>query len=330
MNRGFWDNLPQPFWLLAPMYDVTDAAFRSIIFKTGRPHVFFTEFTSTDGLQSAGKDRLMHHLEFHPNQEPTVAQIFGAHPEKFFATAQLLSALGFSGIDINMGCPDKAVMKQGSCAALFKNHKLAQQIILATKQGSNGLPVSVKIRIGDTNINWEPWIGALLETEPAAISIHLRTRKEMSKVPAHWEELPKIVNFIHQHTTPHTRPYVIGNGDVETLAQAREKVRESGCDGIMIGRGILKNPWLFDETVNPENITAKDRLDLLLKHVGLFEQAFQNKKPFDVLKRFFKIYAQGFTGAAELREELYKTKSVEEVKHTIIANSQLLISNTNE
>src|SRR3990167_6904854 len=207
MNRGFWDKLPKPFWVLAPMYDVTDVAFRETIIACGRPHVFFTEFTSTDGLMSAGREKLMHHLQFEPNEHPIVAQIFGANPEKFYQTAKLIHELGFDGVDINMGCPKKAEIKGGACAALFKNPKLAQEIILATREGGRGpinrhateqgdLPVSVKIRIGDTKVDWEPWIASLLEVKPAAISIHLRTRKEMSKVPAHWELFPKIVTFI--------------------------------------------------------------------------------------------------------------------------------------
>lgn len=323
MDRGFWDKLPRPFWVLAPMYDVTDVAFRQTVTACGPPHVFFTEFTSSDGLTSPGRDRLMHHLLFEKNEHPIVAQIFGAHPEKFLETAKLIRELGFDGVDINMGCPKKAEMKGGACAALFKNPSLAQKIVLATREGAGNLPISVKIRIGDTKIDWQPWIASLLETRPAAISIHLRTRKEMSKVPAHWEELPKMVTFIQSCMNVEDRPLVIGNGDVLSLSEARDKVNQSGCNGIMIGRGIFQNPWLFNEAVDPATISPTDKAKVLLDHARRFEKLFSNIKRFDILKRFFKIYITNFPSAAEIRDELYHTASVDEAeavlqKHTLI------------
>lgn len=317
MTRGFWDNLPRPFFALAPMYDVTDVAFRRVVRQCGRPDVFFTEFVSSDGLASSGRDNLLHMLKFDQDDRPIVGQLFGAQPENFLRASQLLASLGFDGIDINMGCPDKNIIKGGSCAALFRTPKLAQEIIQATKQGAGDIPVSIKIRIGDTKVDWENWIAALLETQPAAISIHLRSRKEMSKVPAHWELMPDIVKFINENTTAETRPLIIGNGDVMTLKEAKEKVMVTGCDGIMIGRGIFSNPWLFSED-EPREHALKEKLDLLMQHAQWFDQEFTGKKTFPVLKRFFKIYVQGFPGAAELREKLYQAATVEEVKSVIL------------
>ncbi len=321
MTRGFWDKLPRPFFVLAPMYDVTDVAFRQIVLQCGRPDVFFTEFTSSDGLASSGQDHLLHMLRFDPAEKPMVGQIFGAHPDKFFAAAQLLVKLGFNGIDINMGCPDKSMMKNGSCAALFRTPELAKEIVKATKAGAGDLPVSIKIRIGDAKVDWENWIASLLETEPAALAMHLRTRKEMSKVPAHWEVMPDIVQFIHKNTTPETRPLIIGNGDVMTMKAGKEKAAATGCDGIMIGRGVFSNPWVFAED-EPSDHPLPERLSLLLQHARLFEQEFSGIKRFEVLKRFFKIYVHGFDGAAELRDRLYQATSTSEIEQ--ILSTQLV------
>jgi nifR3 family TIM-barrel protein len=309
MTRGFWDKLDKPIMTLAPLYDVTDAAFRRIIAKYGKPDVFFTEFVSTDGLQSPGRDKLMNHLWFTEDEHPIVAQIFGTHTEKYEQTAQLVASLGFDGIDINMGCPDKGIIKTGSCAGLFHTPELARDIILATKKGAGGLPVSCKIRIGDTKVDWEKWIATLLEAQPATISIHLRTRKEMSKVPAHWEVMPDIVKFVHDHTTPETRPLIVGNGDVLTPSEAREKAKQTGCDGVMIGRGIFGNPWLF----SGHRPSREEKMRVLIEHTRLYEQLFHDIKNFDIMKRHFKAYIQGFDGAAELRSQLYECKSAEEV-----------------
>lgn len=300
---------------LAPLYDVTDAAFRFIIAKHGKPDVFYTEFTSSDGLMSAGQSKLLHHLKFSDIEHPIVAQIFGTNPDKFRDTAKLVKELGFDGFDINMGCPDKNIIKTGSCAGLFHNPDLAKEIILASKEGAGEMPVSVKIRIGDTKIDWENWISKLLEAEPAAIAIHLRTRKEMSKVPAHWDEMNKIVKFIDEHSTPETRPVILGNGDVMSLIEANQKVIETGCDGVMMGRAIFGNPWLF----NPEKteVSEQEKLTVLQEHVELYDQMFNGVKPFDIMKRHFKAYVHGFDGAAELRAELYECKNADEVRAVI-------------
>lgn len=316
MIRGFWETLPKPFFALAPMYDVTDAAFRKIIATYGKPDVFYTEFVSTDGLQSVGREKLLHHLWFNHIEKPIVAQVFGAKPEKFLQTAQLVKELGFDGFDINMGCPDKNIIKGGSCAALYRTPELAKEIILASKEGAQELPVSVKIRIGDAQIDWKPWIAKLLEAQPAAIAVHLRTRKEMSKVPAHWELMPEIVKFIHENTTVETRPLIVGNGDIETVKQARSVAMTTQCDGVMIGRGIFGNPWLFAKNqITPPPL--KERLRVLLEHVQLYEELFIGIKPFALMKRHFKAYIAGYEKAAELRSQLYETNSYAEAESII-------------
>ncbi len=315
MSKNFWKTLPKPIMALAPLYDVTDEAFRRIIAKYGKPDVFFTEFVSTDGLMSAGREKLIHHLWLSDGEHPVVAQIFGTKPEKFRDTAKLARELGFDGIDINMGCPDKSIIKTGSCAGLFHTPDLAKDIILAAQEGAEDLPVSCKIRIGDTKVDWQNWIGKLLEAEPAAISIHLRTRKEMSKVPAHWELMPEIVKFIHDNTTLETRPIIIGNGDVASVAEAKQKAAETGCDGVMMGRAIFGNPWLFSE----HQPTRDEKLTVLKEHVKLYDELFRDIKHFDVMKRHFKAYVNGFDGAAELRAKLYECKTAEEVEKIVQA-----------
>lgn len=302
--------MPRPFFALAPLYDVTDAAFRRVIASHGKPHVFYTEFTSTDGLQSAGRDKLLHHLKFSEIEHPIVAQVFGTNPEKFRQTAELVRSLGFDGMDINMGCPDKNIIKTGSCAALYRTPELAQELIAAAKEGAGHMPVSVKIRIGDSKIDWQPWIDALLKAEPAAMAVHLRTRKEMSAVPAHWELMPEIVKFIRENTSAENRPIIIGNGDVADLNDGRKKSYETGCDGVMLGRAIFGNPWLFAE----HSPSREEKLAALLEHVSLYDQMFAGVKPFDIMKRHFKAYINGFDGAAELRAQLYECKSAGEVE----------------
>ncbi len=323
MNRGFWDTLPKPFFVLAPMYDVTDVAFRHVVSACGAPDVYVTEFVSSDGLSSpVGREHLMHHLLKEETNTPLVAQIFGAHPEKFTETAKLVASLGFQGIDINMGCPDKNIIKGGSCAALFKTPELAREIIEATKAGGGNLPVSVKIRIGDTRIDWENWIATLLKAKPAVISVHLRTRKEMSKVPAHWELMSDIVTMIRRSIIVDDQPLIIGNGDVLTLQDAKQKVRDTGCDGVMIGRGIFQNPWTFVEDV-PLSHSLEKKAELLLLHARTYEKYFAGIKPFEPLKRFYKIYINGFDGASELREELYAATSSTQIEEILKAHKLL-------
>ncbi len=326
MTYGFWKKLLKPFFALAPMHDVTDAAFRRIIAKYGKPDVFYTEFASTDGLSNeVGRPKLMHYLKFSKEEHPIVAQIFGSKSEKFKETTKLVASLGFDGVDINMGCPEKNAVKSGSCAGLFHTPELAKEIILACKEGAREyatenkteeIPVSIKIRIGDTKVDWQNWITKLLEGQPAAIAIHLRTRKEMSKVPAHWEVMPEIVKFIHEHTTEATRPLIIGNGDVYTIDEARQKITDTNADGVMLGRGIFGNPWLFAKGAAP---TLEQRLHVLIEHTKLYEELFSGIKHWDIMKRHFKAYVSDFEGAADLRAKLYETKNSHDVQAVVRA-----------
>lgn len=317
MDRGFWDKLRSPFFVLAPMADVTDFAFRKIIAKYGKPDVFWTEFVSADGLCSLGKENLLPILKYDQSMRPIVAQIFSSNPQKIYEAAVLIKKLGFDGLDINMGCPDKAIVKQGAGAALIKNPLLAIEIIRAAKDGAGNLPVSVKTRIGDNKDILEEWLGYLCQAELASITIHARTRKEMSNVPAHWDAVKRAVKFIQANTKPNKRPLIIGNGDVLDLIDAKQKARESGADGIMLGRAIFGNPWLFNSKVKFSDVTLDQKIRVMLEHTKLFEKTFKGKKNFDLMKKHYKAYINNFPGAKELRNELMKTKTAKQVADII-------------
>lgn len=314
--KDFWKNLKKPACVLAPLANVTDAAFRRIIAKYGKPDVIWTEFVSADGLCSRGRDALMLDLRYDEIERPIVAQFFTSKPENMKATARLARELGFDGIDINMGCPDRNVEKQGAGANLIKNPEVARKLIEAAKEGAGDIPVSVKTRIGyNTNIALE-WIGNLLEAKPDLITIHARTRKEMSDVPARWDVVGQIVQFVHKEKGE-KRPMLFGNGDVMTVEDAHEKAKIYGVDGVMIGRGIFGNPWLFNPNVAREDLPYEERLSVLLEHVFLFDELYGGKKHFDIMKKHFKAYTSGMDNAKELRVELMQTHSANDVREVI-------------
>ncbi len=314
--QTIWDTLPKPIFSLAPMEDVTDTVFRQIILSCGRPDVFFTEFTNVDGIASQGREVVARRLQFIPSEKPLIAQIWGMQPENFFKAAKELVERGFDGIDINMGCPQRDVTRHGACSALIKNQSLAKEIIDATRSGAGELPVSVKTRIGFSKIQTEEWIGFLLEQNLSLITVHGRTAAEMSKVPAHWDEIGKAAVLRHEMGKS---TLIFGNGDVQSLAEAKEKVQEYGLDGVMIGRGIFHNPWLF-AGVDPITKTIKERLELLKKHVELYEATWEDKKSFQVLKKYFKIYLSDFEGASDMRAQFMETNSYEEAKSLVKKN----------
>lgn len=314
-ERGFWDTLPKPFFTLAPMADVTDAAFRQMIAKYSRhgevgggPDVFWTEFVSADGLCSPGRDALLRDLAFSDHEHPIVAQIFGSHPEHMQKTAELIASLGFDGIDINMGCPDKSIEKQGAGAAHIKNPALAQEVIRATMAGARGLPVSVKTRVGYNKEILDDWLPKLLETKPAAITVHARTRKELSLVPARWELVARAVEIARGSNT-----LIIGNGDVRDIVDAEEKVRATGADGVMFGRAIFGTPWLFDRAreIPP---SLHEKLEIMIEHTHLFEKLLGDIKSFAIMKKHYKAYVHGFDGAKELRIKLMEANNADEIE----------------
>lgn len=309
--KNFWEQLKKPFFVLAPMEEVTDTVMRQMIASCGRPDVFFTEFTNVDGILSKGAEHVSRRLKFTQAEHPLVAQIWGNNPEKFFEVARIISKMGFDGIDINMGCPDKSVIKKGCCSGLIKNPEMALKIIDAVKKGASDLPVSVKTRLGFSEIETETWIKFLLEQNLSVLTLHLRTVREMSKVPAHWDEMKKIIQLRKKIKS---KTLIIGNGDILSKKEGLSKIREFGLDGIMMGKAIFQNPWVFDPKANP---TKEEKLKTLLKHAELFVKTWGDKKNFVSLRKFFKAYVNGFEGASDLRAKLVLTNSISEVKEIL-------------
>ena len=320
---NFWNNLKKPIIVLAPMADVTDPAFRRVIAKYGKPDVMWTEFVSADGLFLGGYDHLVKDLAFTEEERPIVAQFFTSKPEMMEKAAELAVDMGFDGIDINMGCPDKSIEKQGAGAGMIKNPKLAQEVILAAMKGAQkdgkNLPVSVKTRIGYNKNELEAWLPAILETNPAVVTIHARTRKEMSLVPARWEHVKRAVEIRNSFVDSNgnkSETLIFGNGDVLDLNDAEQKARETGCDGVMLGRAIFGNPWCFNREVSREQVSIPDRLRVLTEHTKLFEELLPHKS-FAIMKKHYKAYVNGWDGAKELRMKLMEAKDTREVEKII-------------
>ena len=314
---NFWQTLNKPFFVLAPMANVTDWAFRQIVAKCGRPDVFYTEFLSCDGIVR-DKTRFEKELYFEKSEKPIVAQFFGSNPDNFYKCAQLAQKLGYDGIDINMGCPDRSIEKQGAGAALINNPKLAQEIIRETKRGAcstssrQALPVSVKTRLGYNKITTREWVSCLLEAEPAVITIHGRTRKEVSKVPVHWDEIGIAAEMAAGSAGSRredAKTLMIGNGDVTDIKDAKQKAKDYKLDGIMVGRGIFANPWFFNKDTEHVERTPNERIDLLKEHLDNFEKLWGEGKKFDTMKKFFKVYISNWPSAKELRAKLMTTKN---------------------
>ena len=302
--------MPKPFFILAPMDDVTDTVFRQIINDCARPDLFFTEFVNVDGLQSPGRSKLIHKLKFSSNEKPIIAQLWGLKPENFAQTTRELKKMGFDGVDLNMGCPVRTVIKNGACAALIKNRELADQIIDATREAAgNDFPVSVKTRVGFSTTDWD-WIKFLLDKKLNMLSIHGRTAKQLSKVPADWDLIGQ-VRELRDSLSPDT--LIVGNGDVMTRQQGLELANKHGLDGIMIGRGIFHDPFLFAEHSPWADWTKEQKIGLYQKHIELFAKTWKNGEyRFDSLKKFAKVYINGFDGASEARTQFMQSTTTDE------------------
>ncbi|MCK9578204.1 tRNA-dihydrouridine synthase [bacterium] len=305
MQSNFWEKLKKPIIVSAPMSGVTDDAFRRMFLKYGRPDVFWTEFVSAEGLFSNGRDSCLKVLRFSPEEHPIVAQVFGSNPSDFKKAAKEIENLGFDGIDINMGCPDRAIENKGAGAALIKDIELAKQIIRATKEETK-IPVSVKTRLGYNENEINQWIVPLLQENIAALTIHLRTRNQMYRGSAEWGTIEKIVKLRDLYSP---KTIIIGNGDVKSLEQAYQLAKENGIDGIMVGRASVGNPW-FCSNKTP---SIPERLTAIIEHAELFNEP----ERFNAMKKHFHAYAKGFNGAKELRDKLMETKNNSEVKELI-------------
>ena len=298
---NFWKTLHAPIMVLAPMEDVTDTVFRRIVAVCARPDVFFTEFTSIDGLFSKGRDEVIRRFDFTDKERPIVAQVWGSEPELFRRAAELICEMKFDGMDINLGCPEKSVTSHGAGACLIDDMPRVREIIKAARIGlDNRIPLSIKTRLGYKHMSPQ-WIPFLLDQHPDAITIHGRTATELSKVPAHWSEIAKAVN-LRNHMK--TKTLIIGNGDVTNYSDAVRKCKSYGVDGIMIGRGIFHDLWAFDKKGISHMSDHKELQRIMQLHIRLFDEKWGASRNFSILKKFFKIYIQGFPHAGELREKL--------------------------
>ncbi len=327
--RGFWQRIVdekllkgETITVVAPMADVTDIAFRTMIARYSKPSgpdVMWTEFVSANGLCSSGREVLKRDLEFTDIERPIVAQLFTSDPENMREAARLCKELGFDGIDINMGCPDKAIEKQGAGAAHIKDWRLAQKVIRAAQEGAGGLPVSVKTRLGWNKIEFKEWLPKILECNIPTLTVHLRTRKEMSKVDAHWELMGDVVKLVRDITGPLEEggTIILGNGDIKSVREGKEKAMQSGANGVMVGRGIFGTPWFFDEEEHNKGKSIEERLHICIEHTKLYEEKLGDIKSFAVMKKHYKAYVNGFDGAKELRTELMECVNSKEIEEKI-------------
>lgn len=314
MTENFWHDLPRPFFVLAPMEDVTDVVFRHVIAEAAPPDVYFTEFTNTESYcHPEGIYSVRGRLTFTEDEQPIVAHIWGDKPEHFKEMSIGMKALGFKGVDINMGCPAPNVAPKGKGCGLIRRPELAAEIIQAAKAG--GLPVSVKTRLGYTEVDeWKVWLKHLLEQDIANLTIHLRTKKEMSKVDAHWELIPEI-KALRDEIAPQTLLTI--NGDIPDRQTGLELVEKYAVDGVMIGRGVFKNPFAFE--MEKKAHSHEEMLELLRLQLDLHDtyDTETSPRPFKPLLRFFKIYVRDFKGSSALRNALMQTKSTDEVRQLL-------------
>jgi len=325
------------------MDGVTDAAFRFMSAKYGHPHVVYTEFTAAEGIE-AGALRLMRDFRYSELERPVVAQVFGYHPEAFYKAALVAAALGFDGVDINMGCPAKNIAEAGSGAALIRTPDLAKEIVREARRGLEDwgrgveiadaglhpaileyvhtewarldgapvrcvLPLTIKTRIGYDAVAVEEWIKHLLEVEPVAIAIHGRTLKQLYTGLANWDAIGRAVEIARGSGT-----MILGNGDVSSLAQARERVAQYGVDGVLIGRAAEGNPWVFAD----HTATREEKLQACIEHSRYFEKISPDQR-FLNMRKHLAWYCSGFDGARELRIQLMTTQSADDVEKVIHA-----------
>ena len=357
---SFWLNLPRPIIGLSPMDGVTDACFRSVIAQQGKPDVSFTEFTHVHDV-CHGPEIQLETLLYSERERPIVAQLYGKSPELFYLAAQVVCELGFDGLDINMGCPSKSVASSGSGAGLIRTPELARRIMQAAKRGIEDwaggqtfeqagfkpariamferlnqrrgkagptlrrqLPLSVKTRIGYDSVTVEGWVEELLREQPAVISLHGRTLQQMYRGTADWSAIGRAVALVKG-----TGTLLLGNGDIQRLDDIAGRVRETGVDGVLVGRGVLGAPWFFrsieqvrvrdrgmnstDVGPDPGEVSLNERFALLVDHAQQF-QALVGEKQFYRMRKHLGWYCKGFPHAASLRAQMVRVSSVEELR----------------
>ncbi len=321
----YWQSFTPPIFALAPMENVTDTVFRRIVRQCGSPHVFFTEFTRVEQVAAYPRRGLPWRMRFREEEErPLVVQIWGTNPELYHRSAAIIADLGYDGVDINMGCPVLKIRNKGSCSGLIVNPSLAAEIVQATREGARsggqGIPVSVKTRIGYDRPATEDWIGFLLQQQIDLLTVHGRTAYQESEGPVAYDEIARAVR-LRDAVAPRTR--ILANGDIRSVVDGMRVISLTGADGVMIGRGIFADPFLFSHlngrARNYNDLSADEKIGLMRRHILLHQDSWAGERNYDVLKRFYKIYLVGFDGAAELRERLNQTadysSALREIEH---------------
>ena len=357
---NFWLNLPRPIIGLSPMDGVTDACFRSVIAQQGKSDVSFTEFTHVHDV-CHGPELHLETLLYSERERPIVAQLYGKDPALFYLAAQAVCELGFDGLDINMGCPSKSVASSGSGAGLIRTPELARTIMQAAKRGIEDwaggqtleqagfksarvamfdrlnqrrgkagpiprrqLPLSVKTRIGYDSVTVEGWVEELLREQPAVLSLHGRTLQQMYRGTADWSAIARAAALVKG-----TGTLLLGNGDIQSLDDIAGRVRETGVDGVLVGRGVLGAPWFFrskeqarlrargatdtDVGRDPDAVSLNERFALLVDHAQQF-QTLVGEKQFYRMRKHLGWYCKGFPHAASLRAQMVRVSSVEELR----------------
>jgi nifR3 family TIM-barrel protein len=299
-------NRKEKIYALAPMEDVTDTVFRQILCDIGKPDLFFTEFMNTDGYMSKGLEEVAQRLRFSSKERPITFQLWGNNPENYADTVKCIKKLKPDGIDINLGCSVRNVLTSGHCAALIKRPNMVKRIIKAVKAEVENIPISVKTRLGYDRVATDEWIGFLLEQELDLITVHGRIAKQGYDQLADWGEISKVVK-LRNEISPST--IVLGNGDIKDLEMADRYIEEYHVDGVMLARAVMENPWVF---ARRDEIPKGERLEVLKKHLELFNDIWGDRKPFSTQKKYIKMYLSHFPDAQELRMRFMKSKTIDE------------------
>ncbi len=299
------------------MEDVTDTVFRRIIAHCGRPDLFFTEFIHTDVVLAdrRGRPGVTPRLVHTPEERPLVAQIWGNDPSSCARAAARLAQMGFDGIDLNMGCPVRKIRSKGACAGLIRRPGLAAELIAAAKEG--GLPVSVKTRTGYDRHETDRWVGHLLLQRIDALTVHGRYAEQDSEEPADWREIGRAAAIAREIGVDTA---VIGNGDVTSRTGIRQLARAYGLDGVMVGRGVFADPYLFATDRHPgafQTAQAGQKVLLLRSHLRLYREVWNDTRNYEILKKFYKIYLTGFPEAEPLRERLNATHDYDTAEQVV-------------
>lgn len=304
---SIYETLEKPILSLSPMEDVTDTVFRQMVASIQRPDLFYTEFVNVEGLNSIGRDKVMHRLKYDPLEKPIVVQLWGTNPDNYYYAARFVKSLGFDGIDINMGCSVKNVTSKFNGSGMINADRgFVKEIIDSTREGGGGLPISVKTRLGWDDYDME-WIRFLLEQNLDVLSIHCRTAIGFRSKKIMWSRITPCVDLRNEMKK---KTLIFGNGEIQSLKQANEYAEKFNVDGVMIGRAAINNPWVFS---GREDVLLKESYETLRRHVLLFKDTWGDSKDFNMLKKFVKSYVSGFVGSQEIRNDLMESKSIDEL-----------------